>query len=151
MSAVMDAIYSARLRELAGFLALPAEQLAHAMTLAGGDPVKITAVANMLTADPGAEPIPLPRSWSKSEHGALWTTLPPLIQRIVSDREFSRDREVRKKQDEAAKLRHENERLTALLQPTADEPEQQPTTKEPDNGKKESVRRPLFQAAENSR
>jgi hypothetical protein len=115
-SPVAQLLAQARLRELAGFLALPAEQLSHAMALAGADPLKVQAAVNLMMADPGADPVPLPRSWSKSDQ-SVWDALPPAIQLRVSDREYSRDRVVRLKQDEATKLRHEVERLQALLAP----------------------------------
>jgi hypothetical protein len=115
MSQILDAIYAARLRELAGFLALPAEQLAHAVGLVGGDPLKLQAAANLLMAD--GEPVPMPRGWRKDD-ALLWATLPAPIQQIVADREHGRTRELRLKQDEAARLRHENDRLQALLTPT---------------------------------
>jgi hypothetical protein len=139
-SPVMQAIQAARLRELAGFMIWPAEEIAQTLALIGADPMKLQAAINIMTAEPGAEPIAVPRSWSNAD-ADVWVALPPSIQRIIADREFSRDREVRKKQDEAAKLRHENERLRALLQPAADEQERQPTTKEPVNGKKATTER----------
>jgi hypothetical protein len=133
-SPVAQLLMQAKLREFAGFLALPAEQLAHAMAIAGGDPVRITAAVNIMTADPGAESIALPRSWRRAEHQTLWDALPPTIQEIIAERERSRDREVRMKQDECAKAKQELERLRASLQPAADE-QQQPTKREPENGK----------------
>jgi hypothetical protein len=133
MSPVLDAIYTARLRELAGFLALPTEQLAHAMALVGADPRKVLAAGNLMMAD-GSEPVALPRSWRKDD-APLWAALPPAIQQRIADRERSRDREVRMSQDQAARARQEVERLQALLQPAAEEQQdgpQQPTTKEPE-------------------
>jgi hypothetical protein len=143
MSPVQSAIAAARLRELAGFLALPAEQLAHAMALVNADPMKLQAAVNIMTAEPGAEPIAVPRSWRNAD-ARLWVALPPSIQRIIADREFSRDREVRRKQDECAELRHEVKRLQALLQPAADE-QQQPTKEEETHGK-EATERPEVRA-----
>jgi hypothetical protein len=114
MSAVLDAIYAARLRELAGFLALPTEQLAHALGIIGADSRKVLAAGNLMMAD--GEPVPMPRGW-REDDALLWATLSAPIQQIVADRERSRNRELRLKQDEAAKLRHENEKLKALLAP----------------------------------
>jgi hypothetical protein len=68
MSAVLDAIYTARLRELAGFLALPADQLAHAMALVGA------AVPLVPPSDPAACPRRLPQLLQRAMHGSLHRT-----------------------------------------------------------------------------
>jgi hypothetical protein len=132
MNAVMDAIYAARLNELAGFCALPVEQLAHALRIVGGDPLKLEAAANLLMAD--GEAIPRPRSWPQSDH-AVWAALPPPIQRIVADREFSRDRAVRLKQDEAAKAKQEVTRLQALIAPAPEAANSNGAQQKEENGK----------------
>jgi hypothetical protein len=118
-SPVMQALARARLNELAQFMFLPAGEIAQALSYVGADPLKLQAAANLMLAD--GEPVALPRSWRKDD-APLWAALPPSIQRIIADREFNRDREIRKKQDEAAKLRHENERLKALLAPAPEAP-----------------------------
>jgi hypothetical protein len=139
MSPVMQAIQAARLRELAGFMIWPAEEIARTLALIGADPMKLQAAIHIMTAEPGAEPVALPRSWGKSEQ-AVWAALPRSIQQRIADRERSRDREVRMSQDEAARARQEVTRLQALLQPAADE-QQQPTKKEPENDKEERTTR----------
>jgi hypothetical protein len=117
-SPVMQALAQARLRELAQFMFQPPEQIAQALSYIGADPMKVAIVAKLLTAAPGAEEIPPPRSWSKDAR-RYWDALPHELQEYLSDRERSRDKEVRRKQDECAAAKQELTRLQALLTPEA--------------------------------
>jgi hypothetical protein len=113
MSAVMDAIMQARLREIAQFMALPAEQIVHALAYVGADPAKLLVVANAMLADPNAEPVPPPRSWPQREW-FRWDSLPRETQEYLHQRETERDKAVRRAQNEVGDLRKQ---LKLLQQP----------------------------------
>jgi hypothetical protein len=139
-SPVMQAIQAARLRELAEFMIWPAEEIAQTLALIGADPMKLQAAINLMTAEPGAERIALPRSWPKVDQ-SVWDALPPAIQLRVSDREYSRDRQVRMKQDETAALRREVSRLQALLAPAPEAANNNGAQQKEENGKAATTER----------
>jgi hypothetical protein len=112
---VMDIIARAKLVELAKFFQQPPEQIAQVLPYVV-EPMKLSAILAIMMSDPDDdEPVPVPRSWPKSEWGH-WDSLSRPVQRYLAKREVERDRSIRNSQNHAAELRREVERLKLLLE-----------------------------------
>jgi hypothetical protein len=114
MSAVLEAIAAARLKELWQFAQNPPEVMAQIFTHLGVDPVKLQSVIGAMTGADD-EPIPVPRSWPRT-HWDAWDALPYSLREYLSEREKERDKDVRRCQNEAAAAKKEAATLKQLLQ-----------------------------------